>query len=144
MTAPSVDHIGIIVDDLEASVSLMQKILPGAPMRRKSLPEVGLEAVEFVAQNIIVELLQYTSNDQSFARKTMGSETGINHFSVSVSNIDQALHTLSKEGYEAMAGFPRQGAHGRIAFMNVDPRLPTRIELCQSDLDHAEKGPHDE
>lgn len=144
MTAASIDHIGIIVDDLEASVSLMRKMLPGAPMRRKSLPAVGLEAVEFVAQNIIVELLQYTADDPSFARQTMGSETGINHLSVSVPNLDRALIELRKEGIEAMDGFPMQGAHGRIAFMQVDPRLPTRIEFCQVDRDHDDEVQSDE
>jgi len=140
MTIPSIDHIGIIVDDLEASVSLMQKILPGAPMRRKSLPEVGLQVVEFEASNIIVELLQYTSDEESFARQTMGSATGINHLSVSVSDIDKALDELSKEGVRAMAGFPMQGAHGRIAFLTDDPRLKAKIELCQVDSDQVDDG----
>ncbi|CAM5479631.1 hypothetical protein ECAE60S_03195 [Eoetvoesiella caeni] len=108
------------------------------------MPDVGLEVVEFFAQNIIVELLQYTSVEQSLARQTMGSERGINHLSISVVSLDQALRDLSKKGFEAMPGFPRQGAHGHIAFMNTDSRLPARIELCQVDHGHTDEGGHHE
>jgi hypothetical protein len=33
-----------------------------------------------------------------------------------------------------MDGFPRQGAHGRIAFLHDDPRTALRVELCQPEI----------
>jgi len=133
MTAPAIDHIGIIVEDLEASAALMRKLLPGAESRRKSLPQVGLEVVEFMAANIIVELLQYTSEEAGLARQTMGDGIGFNHMSISVPDLDEALDNLAPEGIAPMSGFPMQGAHGRIAFLNLDARAPLRVELCQVD-----------
>lgn len=143
MKAPSIDHIGIIVEDLDASVSLMGRLLPGAQTRRRSLPQVGLEVVEFMAANIIVELLQYTSEEPGLARRTMGDASGLNHLSISVPDLDGALAGLAAEGIAPMSGFPMQGAHGRIAFLGLDARAPLRVELCQCDEDgHEEGGGH--
>lgn len=131
MKAPRVDHVGIIVEAMEPAVAVMRKMLPGAPVRHRSMPEVGLEVTEFLAENIIVELLHYTTQQPSLARLTMGSAMGMNHLSVSVPDIDAALLALAADGIEPVAGFPRQGAHGRIAFLDYDLRTAMRIELCQ-------------
>jgi methylmalonyl-CoA/ethylmalonyl-CoA epimerase len=116
-------------------------VLPGAPVVRRSLPEVGLEVAEFHAANIIVELLQYTSDDAGLARRTMGSATGLNHLSIEVSDLGAAIAALAADGIEPMEGFPRAGAHGRIAFMQTDPRTGLLVELCQTVSDHAVEDP---
>lgn len=141
MTVPTIDHIGIVVQALEPAVLAMKRLLPGAPIRRRSMPEVGLEVAEFAAANVIVELLQYTTQQSGVARQTMGSAPGLNHLSISVTDLDVALTSLAEDGVGPMEGFPRQGAHGRVAFLNVDPRLAARMELCQPDADssHEEK-----
>jgi methylmalonyl-CoA/ethylmalonyl-CoA epimerase len=133
MTAPRVDHIGIIVAALEPAIAAMSLVLPNAPLVRRSLPEVGLEVAEFQAANVVIELLQYTSQEAGLARRTMGSATGLNHLSISVPDLGAALAALAADGVEPIEGFPRAGAHGRIAFLHPDPRTGLRVELCQSD-----------
>lgn len=133
MTAPTVDHIGVIVEALEPAIAAMRLMLPGAPLTRRSLPEVGLEVAEFQAANLIVELLQYTSEKPGLARRTMGSATGLNHLSISVPDLEASLASLAAAGVQPLEGFPRGGAHGRIAFMRTDPRTGLLVELCQAD-----------
>jgi methylmalonyl-CoA/ethylmalonyl-CoA epimerase len=132
MTAPTVDHIGIIVEALEPAIAAMTLVLPNAPLVRRSLPEVGLEVAEFQAANVIIELLQYTTQVDGLARRTMGSATGLNHLSISVPDLDASLAALAADGVKPMEGFPRRGAHGRIAFMHTDPRTGLLVELCQA------------
>lgn len=132
MTAPTVDHIGIIVETLEPAIAAMSLVLPNAPLVRRSLPEVGLEVAEFQAANVIIELLQYTTQDDGLARRTMGSATGLNHLSISVPDLDASLAALAADGALPMEGFPRRGAHGRIAFMHTDSRTGLLVELCQA------------
>ncbi len=139
MKPPRIDHIGIVVDDLDASVASMTRMLPGAPVRRRSIPDAGLEVAEFVTENIVVELLQYTDDGDGFGRAVMGSASGVNHLSVGVDDLDGALGALRDAGIEASAGFPRRGAHGRIAFLPRDPGTGLLFELCQPD-DDAETG----
>ncbi len=132
MTAPRVDHIGIVVAALEPAIAAMRLVLPNAPVVRRSLPEVGLEVAEFQAANVIIELLQYANDAPGLARQTMGSATGLNHLSISVPDLDAALVALARDGVAPLEGFPRRGAHGRIAFMHTDPRTGLRVELCQA------------
>lgn len=133
MTAPRIDHIGIIVAALEPAMAALRLVLPDAPVVRRSLPDVGLEVAEFQAANIIIELLQYTSEEPGLARRTMGDAAGLNHLSISVPDLAGSLAALAAAGVEPMPGFPRDGAHGRIAFMHTDPRTGLRVELCQSE-----------
>lgn len=132
MEAPRIDHIGILVENLDAAAASMAAILKGAPQRRRSLPDAGLEVVEFVTANVIVELLAYTDKGDGFGRAVMGSQMGVNHLSLGVSDLDAALAALRANGVEPAPGFPRAGAHGRIAFLPREPHTGLLFELCQS------------
>ena len=144
MSTPTIDHIGIVVEALEPAVAAMSRLLPGAALRRRSLPDAGLEVAEFQAANIVIELLEYTTREPGLARTTMGSVPGLNHISLSVPDLGAALAALAADGTRPMDGFPRRGAHGQIAFLNHDPRTGVLVELCQPDAGHSPNGPHDE
>ncbi|MCL4184046.1 MAG: VOC family protein [Burkholderiaceae bacterium] len=133
MSAPRIDHIGIIVDELEPAIAAMARMLPGAPLRRRSIPDAGLEVAEFEAANLIVELLCYTDRGDGFGRAVMGTTAGVNHLSLGVPDLDAALAALQAGGVEPMTGFPRRGAHGRVAFLPREPHTGLLFELCQPD-----------
>jgi hypothetical protein len=140
MTAlPRIDHIGIVVESLEPAIAAFQLVMPRATMRRRSLPDAGLEVAEFHAANIIVELLAYTAHGKGLGRAVMGSEPGVNHLSLQVPDLDGALAALAAEGITPMAGFPRSGAHGRIAFLQRSPHTGLLFELCEPDEPAAER-----
>lgn len=139
MKPPRIDHIGIVVDDLEASIASVARMLPGAPLVRRSIPDAGLEIAEFAAANLVVELLRYTDDGDGFGRAVMGSTTGVNHLSLAVDDLDAALGQLRAQGVEPAAGFPRRGAHGRIAFLPRDPGTGLLFELCEPDAPPAER-----
>ncbi|MCD6681467.1 MAG: VOC family protein [Burkholderiaceae bacterium] len=133
MTLPRIDHIGIVVDDLEASIASMQRMLRGAPLVRRSIPDAGLEVAEFTTANLVVELLKYTDDGDGFGRAVMGSDRGVNHLSLAVDDLDAALAGLRAQGVEPADGFPRRGAHGRVAFLPRDADTGLLFELCQPD-----------
>ncbi len=139
MRPPRVDHIGIVVDDLESAIAAMARMLPGAPLRRRPVPDAGLEVAEFQAENLIVELLRYTDGGEGFGRAVMGGAPGVNHLSLSVPDLDAALAALRDGGVEPMAGFPRRGAHGRIAFLQRESNTGLLFELCEPDDPAAEE-----
>ena len=133
MMLPRIDHIGIVVDDLEASIASMQRMLRGAPLVRRSIPDAGLEVAEFTTANLVVELLKYTDDGDGFGRAVMGSARGVNHLSLAVDDLDAALAGLRAQGVEPADGFPRRGAHGRVAFLPRDADTGLLFELCQPD-----------
>ena len=127
----TIDHIGIIVADLEQAAEKLPPLF-GEHAAIKELPEVGLRVAEFRAANVTIELLQY-SGDAAFARGVMGERLGLNHLSARVDDVDRSVSELTAAGFAPMQGFPRQGAHGRVAFFEPDRVTGLLFEVCQPD-----------
>ena len=135
MTAPHIDHVGIIVADLDRASARLQPLF-GERVLTRELPEVGLRVAEFHAANVVIELLQYTGErEAAFARSVMGERLGLNHISARVADVEQSVAELRAAGLTPQAGFPRQGAHGRIAFFEPDDVTGLLFEVCQPDAD---------
>ncbi len=128
--APHIDHIGIVVADLDQAIARLRPLF-GTPARVKELTEVGLRVAEFDAANVVIELLQYTDGTDSFAQQVLGQRLGLNHLSARVNDVEQSVTTLREAGFTPMAGFPRQGAHGRVAFFEPDAVTGLLFEVCQ-------------
>lgn len=125
---PHIDHIGILVADLEQAAARLEVLF--GEFSRKELPDVGLRVAEFRAANVTIELLQYTG-EAAFARKVMGERLGLNHISARVEDIEKSLDQLKSAGLQPMEGFPREGAHGRVAFFQPDDLTGLLFEICQ-------------
>ena len=131
MTTPYIDHIGIMVADLEQAAAKLRPLF-GENVSIRELPEAGLRVAEFHAANVVIELLQY-AGDTAFARGVMGERLGLNHVSARVEDVDRSISELSAAGFKPMPGFPRQGAHGRVAFFEPDAVTGLLFEVCQPD-----------
>ena len=131
MSALHIDHIGILVADLDAALERLKPLF-GAPAQVKELADVGLRVAEFQAANVTIELLQYTG-EARFARRVMGERLGLNHISARVEDVERSLAALVAAGLRPMEGFPRQGAHGRVAFFEPDTVSGLLFEICQPD-----------
>lgn len=123
-----IDHIGIIVTDVERAAEKLQVLFGEAKI--KELPDVGLRVAELHAANVVIELLQYTRNSK-FARRVMGNRKGLNHLSIRVDDVERSIEELRGVGLVPMEGFPRQGAHGRVAFFEPDAASGLLFEVCQ-------------
>lgn len=130
---PRIDHLGIIVADLDQAVDRLEPVF-GRPDVVKELPDVGLRVAEFHTENVTIELLMYTDRGNvELARRTMGDRLGLNHVSARVADVDATVDALRLKGFEPMDGFPRQGAHGQVAFFHPDAVTGLLFEVCQPD-----------
>ncbi len=132
MNAPHIDHIGILVADLDAALVKLKPLF-GDPVRVKLLAEEGLRIAELEAANVTLELLQYTGGNDALARRVMGEQLGLNHISARVADVERSAAELRAAGLSPMQGFPRQGAHGRVAFFEPDDVTGLLFEICQPD-----------
>lgn len=132
MSGTHIDHIGILVGDLDQAIARLGPLFGGAP-EVKELAEVGLRIAEFRAANVTVELLQYTGTNDAFARSVTGERLGLNHVSARVADLERSLEQLRAAGLQPKAGFPRQGAHGRVVFFEPDAASGLLFEICQPD-----------
>ncbi len=132
-TKPTIDHIGILVADLDAAIALFTKILGMGPSSTQEMPDGGVRIAMFDTTNVTLEFLQYLGGDDQFAHDILGEQMGINHFSLEVGDLGAAMSAVEGVGAKTMAGFPRQGAHGQVAFFEPETTGGVRFELCQPD-----------
>ena len=129
MTLPRIDHIGVIVPDLEAAIGRLSALLGGLAPQCRDLPELDLHIAEFHTANLVIELIAY-SGPAAFARGVMGGESGLNHVTLAVESVGAALERLAQARFVAQPGFPRRGAHGSVAFFERDPATGLLFEIC--------------
>lgn len=127
----TLDHVGIVVEDL-ARADEVFRVLTGRAPRREVLPEAGIEALFFSLENANVEVLCFGGElegvDPRVCRPPPGG--GIQHLACRVSDLDSALGRLRAAGAKLLEGFPRRGFHGRIAFLE-HPAVPGFLELVE-------------
>jgi methylmalonyl-CoA/ethylmalonyl-CoA epimerase len=133
MTGPHVDHIGIIVADLDAAARTFEVLFGAPPKAVKTLEEAGVRVAEFEAANVTIELIQYLEPGESFAKTVMGAREGINHLSLRVDDIAASIRILEGAGVRTMEGFPTQGAHGKVAFFDAATTHGLLFEVCEPD-----------
>jgi hypothetical protein len=54
-----------------------------------------------------------------------------------VQDLGAAVDRFTAKGLKVMAGFPRKGAHGRVAFFEPERELGFLMEICQPDREGA-------
>ena len=131
MNKPVISHIGVIVADLDAAVAMFKRLFCGGPASLKEMPEEGLRIAVFEAANVAIELLQYTGTNDELAKRVMGEAPGVNHISFGVGKLADAIAELEAAGAKTMEGFPRQGAHGRVAFFEPESTGGVLFEVCE-------------
>lgn len=130
MTLPHVDHIGIIVEDIEKSVALFKTLLNLKLTEIKRMDDVGLKIATLKAQNIDIELIQYTKSKNNFGKKVMGKTTGVNHLSITTDNVETSIKKFHEKGIKVMEGFPRSGNHEKVAFFKKETTQNILLEIC--------------
>jgi methylmalonyl-CoA/ethylmalonyl-CoA epimerase len=136
MSKAHIDHIGIIVADIEAAVERFRPLFGDAEPIRE-LADYGLRVAMIETANVTIELLQYTGDGDDFARGVMGQRLGLNHVSARVDDVRQSVGDLTAQGFRMKDGFPRPGAHGEVAFFERDETTGLLFEVCAPDDDHG-------
>jgi hypothetical protein len=126
-----IDHIGVVVEDLDA-VHEAFEILLEQPGRREEIAGAGIRAASFEVGGIGLELIRFDKAvegvDPSVCRPPPGG--GPQHLAFRVSDLNASIEKLARHGVHPLVGFPRQGLHGRIAFFR-EPVTGMLLELVE-------------
>lgn len=118
MLAQAIDHIGIVVRDLEAAIATYGRAL-GVECRRESLPERQIEIAFFPVGESRMELIMPTSPDSSLAAFLEKRGEGLHHVAYRVADCAAALEQARAAGLRLIDEIPRPGAHGTlVAFVH--------------------------
>jgi methylmalonyl-CoA epimerase len=127
-----IDHIAIVVKDLEATLRFYTRVLGFKEVYREVIYDQGVEAVGLEAGESFIELLLPLDAESPVARFRGDAVTRLHHTAYRVDDIEAKLSELRAAGVRLIDEHPRRGAHGNlIAFLHPKATGGVLIELCQ-------------
>ncbi len=130
-----IDHVAIVVGDLEATLALYTQTLGFATRYRETVADQGIEAVGIASGASVIELLRPLDPSSPIARFRGDAPTRLHHIAYRVNDIRAELERLRAAGIRLIDENPRRGAHGNtIAFLHPKSTGGVLTELCQAPL----------
>ena len=127
-----IDHVGLAVSDLEASVADHTRLLGVEPTHRERVDDQGVEEVLFPVGSSYIQLLGALGADTPVGRFLASRGPGLHHVAYRVDDIDFALAHLRAEGAHLIDEAPRPGSRNTlIAFVHPRTMGGVLIELVQ-------------
>lgn len=127
-----IDHVAIVVKDLEAVVELYVRTLGFSEVYREIVADQGVEAVGLRTGDAVIELLRPLAEDSPIAKFRGDAATKLHHTAYRVADVRAELARLKAAGVRLIDEEPRKGAHGNtIAFLHPKSTAGVLIELCQ-------------
>ena len=128
-----IDHVGIAVDDLDASVESYRRTLGVEPAHRERVEDQGVEEVLFAVGTSFIQLLGALAGDTPVGRFLATRGPGVHHVAYRVDSVEDALTRLRNEGVRLVDEVPRRGSRDTlIAFVHPKDMGGVLIELVQA------------
>ena len=127
-----IEHLGIAVADLEASIPIYEKLLNTQCYKQETVASEHVITAFFLTGNNKIELLQATSSESAIAKFIEKRGEGLHHVAYSVSDIHSEMERLRKEGFRLLNEHPKRGADNKlICFVHPKDASGVLMELCQ-------------
>ena len=123
-------HVGLVVDDLEASAREWERVF-GVSVSERWQSDVGVKVAFLDVAGTRLELVQYVGPILERFGPVLARREGVHHVCFAVDDLDAAVAVVRARGLRVVPGFPLEGAHGRIAFLEPEPSTGLVTELCQ-------------
>ena len=128
----TIDHVAIVVADLEATVAFYTHTMGFAELYREIVADQGIEAVGIATGDSVIELLRPLDETSPIARFRGDAATKMHHIAYRVADIEMEMARLRAAGVRLIDETPRRGAHGNtIAFLHPKSTGGVLTELCQ-------------
>ena len=133
MLTKKINHIGIAVKNIEASVPFYRDVLGMAYEGSEEVAEQKVRVAFLTVGESRIELLEPTSPDSPVSKFLEKNGEGTHHIAYEVADLEGALSDLRAAGVKLIDQTPRCGAHGTlIAFLHPKATGGVLTELCQS------------
>ncbi len=127
-----IEHIGIAIKELSASVPLFEQLLNTPCYKTESVASEGVNTAFFQTGEAKIELLEASREDSPIAKFIVKKGEGIHHIAFEVENIEAEMKRLSALGFELLNDTPKNGADNKlVCFLHPKTTNGVLIELCQ-------------
>src|SRR5262249_27373966 len=131
-----IDHVAIIVRDIEQALVFYRDTLGIAPSEIKEVPTEQVR-IAFLPMGgpggSEIELIEPTSPDSSLSRFLEKRGEGLHHICLEVEDIDAALVEMREKGAAVLDKEPRLAAEGRAIFLHPKSANGVLLELVERD-----------
>jgi methylmalonyl-CoA/ethylmalonyl-CoA epimerase len=130
----NLNHVAIVVPDLDKAVSTYRDVLGATISASSDLPEHGVRVVFVELPNTKIELLLPLDENSPVAKfLDRNPDGGMHHICYDVEDIQIARDKLIAEGARVLGnGEPKIGAHGKpVLFLHPKDFCGTLVELEQ-------------
>ena len=130
--AKGLDHVAIVVRDLEESIPLWRDALGLELATVEEVPEQQVRTAIFGRGMGRVELISPTTRDSGVAKFLEKRGEGLHHVCIEVEDIEAAMASLRAAGAPLIDAQPKPGAEGaRVAFVHPKGMKGVLTELRQ-------------
>jgi methylmalonyl-CoA/ethylmalonyl-CoA epimerase len=127
-----IDHIGVAVEDLDASLALYERDYAMTLVHRETVTQQGVEAVLLDVGENHIELLAPTGPDTPVGKFLAKKGPGMHHVAYQVDDIESTLASLKESGLRLIDETPRTGIrNSRVAFLHPSTAGGLLTEIVQ-------------
>lgn len=128
-----VDHIGIAVKSLAASIPVFEKLLNTSCYKTELVESEKVNTAFFKTTDTKIELFESTDPEGVIARFLEKKGEGLHHIAFEVADIEKEMKRLKKEGFVLLNEKPKEGADNKlVCFLHPKHTNGVLIELCMS------------
>ncbi len=132
MRVTRIDHLAIVVDDLEKALIFWRDGLGLEVARVEDVPEQGAEITFLTIGDQNVELVKPTDAESGMSRYLEKRGPGMHHIALEVEHLQDSLDHLGAAGFRLIHDEPVIGAGGRrIAFIHPEGTHGVLVELYE-------------
>ena len=125
------DHIGIVVADLKKAMKELSHFFGLECEEQREIKDAGIRIAFYPLGAGKMELIEFQRPIDDVDSIVLKPRSGVQHVAWEVEDFDRTLKELSDKGLKLISGFPRNGAHGKVAFFYPTEELDLMIEICE-------------
>jgi methylmalonyl-CoA/ethylmalonyl-CoA epimerase len=127
-----IDHVAIVVHDLEAAIAFYAEAFGAEVTHREIVERDGVEEALIKLGDSYIQLTRATRPDSPVATFLEKRGEGLHHVAYRVDDCAEALAAMIAAGATAIDEAPRPGSRGTtVAFIHPKGSFGTLIELVQ-------------
>lgn len=131
----SVDHIGILVRDLEQSLRKYEALFQVKATRVEVIKDLSVQVAFIPVGETLIELLQPLVLGKGRLGQVLEKQgEGFDHIAYRIDNIEQLLADMKGRGVRLRDEKPRAGSRGtKIAFVSPEETNSVLVELVEGE-----------
>jgi len=133
MKPTHIEHIGIAVKSIEASLPYYENVLGLKCYAIEEVKDQKVKTAFFKIGDVKIELLEATDPESTVAKFIEKRGEGFHHIAYAVEGLEEKLQSIAEKGVQLIDQKPRKGAEGmNIAFLHPKSTEGVLTELCEN------------